>query len=215
MPDPKSYVSKITLPSGNTYYIKDEEAREMITGGVHWIGITTTALTDGATTNPITIGGESVTAVSGDMTSYSETEFIFNGTKWQEMGAGVGILGNMAYVDQGTVTIQPKGSNAASSVSFSGGSTATVVTSYPGATSNLVTGSFFNSATVSNETLTFGTGTAATGSLANDGTGSAVMTGLGTASTETVVKTIGTATAAAQTFTGTSEAYDVNPKSSS
>lgn len=29
-----SYISKIKLPSGSTYYFKDEEAREMIAAGI-------------------------------------------------------------------------------------------------------------------------------------------------------------------------------------
>ena len=56
------YVSKVTLPSGDLAYIKDALARqtianikEAIDGGTHFLGVTTTALTDGSTTNPITI----------------------------------------------------------------------------------------------------------------------------------------------------------------
>lgn len=53
--------------------------------------------------------------------------------------------------------------------------------------------------------------TVATGSLkADDTVGATVMTGLGTASKETVVKTVGTGTAAAQTITvGTNDKIDV------
>lgn len=61
---------------------------------VKWIGITTTTLYDGATTNPITINGSSVTAVEGNMVSYSDDEFIFNGTAWQSLGSSAG-LGDM------------------------------------------------------------------------------------------------------------------------
>ena len=50
--------------------------------------------------------------------------------------------------------------------------------------------------------VTLGTAiTAATGSLANDGGGDSVMTGLGTATTATAVTGIGTGTAAAQSIT--------------
>lgn len=52
-------------------------------GAMHWIGVTTTALTDGATTNPIMINGESVTAKAGDLTQYLGDEFVFSGTAWQ------------------------------------------------------------------------------------------------------------------------------------
>lgn len=49
-------------------------------------GETTTPLTDNATTNPITIDGESYTAVMNDAVIYQSGEFIFDGTKWHELG---------------------------------------------------------------------------------------------------------------------------------
>lgn len=107
MPD----LSQITLPSGTTYNIKDTQARQ----AKRWLGITTTALTDGATTNPITVDGQSVTAVAGDETSYDETEFIFNGTKWQEYGNLSG-LGTLAYKDSASGSYTPQGSVAAPDV---------------------------------------------------------------------------------------------------
>ena len=137
-------IKQVTLPSGNSYYLKDEDVRNWIGAGstsgaeyrittlesevaalsnaTHWLGITTTSLSDGATTNPITIGGESVTAVSGDIVQDSNgQEYIFNGTAWQAFGSSIGTLGNFAYVDTGTVTITPAGTNASSAVTFSGG----------------------------------------------------------------------------------------------
>ena len=86
----KQYISKITVPvtvdgsvQNITFDIKDTEARELISAlgdACYWIGVTTTALTDGATTNPITVSGESVTAKVGGMAQYSGEEFVFNGT---------------------------------------------------------------------------------------------------------------------------------------
>lgn len=76
------------------------ELVEGTVGGVHYIGTTTTAITDGATTNPITIRGESVTATQGDMVSYGSGEFIFDGSIWNEIGDLTG-LGSMAYEDAG------------------------------------------------------------------------------------------------------------------
>lgn len=52
----------------------------------HFIGTTTTAITDGATTNPITVDGESYTAVKGDIVIYDSAEFIFDGSAWQSFG---------------------------------------------------------------------------------------------------------------------------------
>ena len=93
---PATYLSKLTLPVnvGGTvqnveYTIKDAEARQLIEDlghALYWIGVTTTALTDGATTNPIQVNGESITAKLGGMASYSGSEFVWNGTAWQELG---------------------------------------------------------------------------------------------------------------------------------
>ena len=56
---PNSVISKITLPSGTTYDLKDEQARSdiadirsSITGAMHYIGISSTAITDDGTENP-------------------------------------------------------------------------------------------------------------------------------------------------------------------
>lgn len=51
-----------------------------------WLGVTTTEISDGDTTNPITINGKSVTAEAGDVVTYADAEFAFNGTAWQEFG---------------------------------------------------------------------------------------------------------------------------------
>ena len=66
--------------------------------GVHFRGSTTTALTDGATTNPITIDGSSYTAVMGDMVIYGNKEFLFDGTVWNEMGDLSDTVGRKYYV---------------------------------------------------------------------------------------------------------------------
>ena len=64
---------------------------------------TTTALTDGATTNPITVDGQSVTCVSGDFAVYNTQEFLFDGTQWNLLGDRVG-LGDLAYKSSATGT---------------------------------------------------------------------------------------------------------------
>ena len=105
-------ISKITLPSGTTYNIKDQGARDLIAaleGYTYYIGVTTTALTDGATTNPITVGGSSVTAKTGGIVTYSSKEFIFNGTAWQEFG-DLSALGALAYKDSASASYTPAGS---------------------------------------------------------------------------------------------------------
>ena len=104
-------ISKITLPSGSTYDLKDATARELISqleGYTAYIGVTTTALTDGATTNPITINGASVTAVNGNIANYGSKEFIFNGTNWNEFGDLSG-LGDLAFKDSASGSYTPAG----------------------------------------------------------------------------------------------------------
>lgn len=51
---------------------------------VKWIGVTTTPLSDGATTNPITVNGAEVTAKNGDVAQYGNNEYIYNGEVWQD-----------------------------------------------------------------------------------------------------------------------------------
>ena len=110
---PKAYISKIQLPSGSDpYYIKDEEARELIENlenYTDYLGVTTTSLSDGSTTNPITINGSSVTAKKGNIANYQSAEFIFNGTAWQEFGDLSG-LGDLAYKDSASGSYTPAGS---------------------------------------------------------------------------------------------------------
>lgn len=98
-------ISKITLPGGGTYDLKDSTAREAIAaleGASYFLGVTTTAITDQSTTNPITIDGQSVTAKNGNMVIYGNKEFIWSGTsangKWVEFG-DLSTLGNLAYKD--------------------------------------------------------------------------------------------------------------------
>lgn len=127
-------ISKITLPSGTTYDIKDTWARNAIdemSGYTDFLGVTTTALTDGATTNPITINGSSVTAVKGNIVTYGSAEFIWNGTAWQAFGdlSGLGALayknsasGTVAVPKTFTTTVTP----AAKNVSVTGTTAGTI-----------------------------------------------------------------------------------------
>lgn len=122
-------ISKITLPSGTTYDIKDAVARAAVGGAIIIRGTTTTALTDEATTNPITIDNESYTAVANDAVFYQKKEFVFDGTKWHEFGdmSGLGALATKdsasgSYTPAGSVTL---GDKAKSTVSPASSGTAT------------------------------------------------------------------------------------------
>lgn len=110
---------------GNTTYdIKDATAREQIaeiissiTGGIHYRGVTTTEIEDGSTTSSITINGETVTAVSGDLVIYEDMEFIFDGTEWHEFGS-TGSLKSLAFKDTATGTINAADSGHTHSVTY-------------------------------------------------------------------------------------------------
>ena len=113
-----NYMSKITLPvnvngeiQNIEFTIKDAEARQMITdlgNALYWIGVTTTALSEGATTNPISIGGQDVTAKLGGLASYNGMEYAWNGSAWQGMGPNN--LGALAYKNSASGDYTPAGS---------------------------------------------------------------------------------------------------------
>lgn len=96
-------ISQITLPNGTTYDIKDSVARASAGGGLQFRGVTTTTITDGATTTTYTINGTNHTAANADMVVYGNKEFIFTtaDNKWHELGDNTS-LGALAYKDSGT-----------------------------------------------------------------------------------------------------------------
>lgn len=110
-------ISQITVPidvSGTitnvTYDIKDAAAREAISNlgdYLYWIGVTTTALTDGDTTNPITVGGDSVTAKKGGVAQYDGMEFAWSGAAWQELGRSN--FGDLAFKSSASGSYTPAG----------------------------------------------------------------------------------------------------------
>lgn len=175
---PAVYLSKLTLPvnvdgtvTNVEYTIKDAEARQLIEDighAIYWIGVTTDALTDGATTNPITVNGESVTAKLGGMASYSGSEFVWNGSAWQEMGKNnFGALAfkssaSGSYTPAGDITVDNGTDTTESVVPFGGAGT--------------LPDAYF---TVSGETATFNF---SAGALATAGTPVDVVTASGTRS---------------------------------
>lgn len=134
-----SIISSITVPNAAgttyaTYDLKDAWSRDKITneilpvleGGMHYVGVTTSAVTDGATVNPVTIVGKQdpVTVTSGDIVTKGNAEFVWDGSAWREFG-DLSMLGLFAYVDVGHVAVTPHGtvskptfSGTSSSVSF-------------------------------------------------------------------------------------------------
>ena len=118
-------ISQIKLGT-TTYDIKDAAARSdiqslqsAIAGGTHFIGKTTSTITDGSTTNPVVIDSENVTAVAGDIVikelqdaTEPAIEYIFDGSKWQELGS-TGHLGTLAYKSSASGSYTPSGSVSA------------------------------------------------------------------------------------------------------
>lgn len=178
-------ISKITLPSGTTYDFKDAKARSSIeslrntiSGGAHYAGVTTTALSDGSTANPIQINNANYTAVNGDIVIYGKEEFIFSDSdgKWHEFGS-TGSLKGLAFKDQASGSMTPAGSVAVAL------NTATVTPmdsagKLPSATMPKL------NVGVSNETLTLGwtDGSFDAGSLPTAGNPVSVATGVKSAS---------------------------------
>lgn len=160
-------ISKITLPSGTTYDIKDAVARMNQSGAMHYLGITTTAITDSSTTSTITIDGASITLGASDagaVVIYGDNEFVWNGSKWQEFGS-TGSLKALAFKDSASGAYTPSGTVSAPTVNLA---TTTV---------NSITdvGSLPDLAmSVSNETLTI---TFSKGSLPTKGGDTTVATG--------------------------------------
>lgn len=211
MPTPE--ISKITLDHNGTlttYNIKDEVARQAASGGITLRGETTTPLTDMATTNPITINGDSYTAVNQDAVFYDHKEFVFDGMYWHEFGDLTG-LGDLAlkddasgsYTPAGTVTqpsftgqamtatgtFTPDGSVSAPTITVDTAGATTTVNSITdvGTLPTLTT-------TVVNETLTI---SFSQGTLPSKGSDTTVKTG------------DATYTASAPTFTGTQGSVSV------
>ena len=142
-------LSRITLPSGTVYDLKDQGARDLIdalSGYTKFLGVTTTALTDGSTTNPITINGDSVTADTGSIATYGSEEFIWNGTAWQAFG-DLSALGDLAYKDSASGSFTPAGT--VSKPTFTGSQSSVAVT----ATAN-TNGNYQPAGTVSKPSFT-------------------------------------------------------------
>ena len=206
MADEVHEISKITLPSGTTYDIKDAHARELIdemSGYTDFLGVTTTALSDGATTNPIKINNKDVTAKKGNIATYGSGEFIFNGTAWQAFGDLSG-LGSLAYKNSAsgsttvavpktyTTTVTPK----AKDVSVSGTTTGSV-----SVTKGTVTVSKASSGTATYTPAGTNASSSVSGSCSvtpkgsiSTGTGTANYTPAGSVSTPTITVTPNTVT---------------------
>lgn len=110
MSDPV-YFYRVKLLDGTYAEVKDAVARAAIGGATHFIGVTTTALTDGQTISSVTIGGETVSLNNGDLMLYGSKEFIYASAdgKVHELGDTTG-LGALAYKSAASGSYTPAGS---------------------------------------------------------------------------------------------------------
>lgn len=107
------------IDTGDTYmYDADNTTWHKVTvggggggtqGGIVLVGETTTRLVDNATTNPITVDGQSYTAQPNDAVIYGNKEFLFVGTKWHEFGD----LSGLSSKDIGAMTNYAKAQTGA------------------------------------------------------------------------------------------------------
>ena len=185
-------ISKITLPSGTTYDIKDATARsqiEALTGGdaVVFMGVSTTALTDGGNETP-TVGGETKTPAAGQLFFYGTQEFIYGpDNKWHGLGS-LDSLGDLAYQNSASGTYTPAGT--VSQPTFTGSSSTVTITS----TSNS-SGNYQPAGTVSQPTFS-GNSLSSTGKFTPTGSVS-----VSTSTTENKTATVSKASSGTATYT--------------
>lgn len=125
--------------SGTSVGAELKAIKTAMSTGIHYRGTTTTALSDGATTNPIQINGQDYTAVAGDLVISGEYEYLFDGTHWEKFGTD-GTLKALAFADtaSGTASVSVTGTAGAqtftgtqATISISGSVTGTGVTMTP------------------------------------------------------------------------------------
>lgn len=197
-----SEISKIVLPDGTSYDIKDAAARAAIasvSGAMRYLGTTTTSITDGSTANPITVGGKSVTPAAGNVVIYGNSEYVWADIEgcWREFGS-TGSLKALAFKDSASGSYTPAGTVSAPEVSVSVNTTSVKPFGSAGTLPSCTLPEM--TATVSGETLTLGwtAGTFSAGTLPSAGTAVTVATGIKSAS------------ASAPTFAGTEGSITVS-----
>ena len=159
------FISKITLPSGTQYEIKDAYASSVIksiVGGnaVVFVGVSTTAMTDGGTEKP-TVDDSQVNPSPGQLFFYGTKEFIWGkDNKWHELGS-LDSLGKLAYQNSASGTVTPTGS--ISQPTFTGSSSTVAIT----ATDN-TNGNYQPKGTISQPTFT-GSSTTFSGKFTPEG----------------------------------------------
>ena len=103
------------LVTGGTVY---SYVNDVLSSALKFQGTTTTALSDGSTTNPITINGSSYTAKKGDVVLYDGKEYLWTSSAWEQLGdeaswalktttisAGTGLTGGGSLAANRTISL--------------------------------------------------------------------------------------------------------------
>lgn len=214
----EQYISQITLPSGNTYLIKDlkawndiEELQglvEALQSSTAFLGISEEPLFDGSTKSSITVDGVSMTPSNGNIAIFGNREFIYikngdNPGTWREFGdlslvqlttSSDTFLKSTTgiTVTQPTITVTPSTTNVkatASGTAVGADGTASVVTGYAAPVTDGVLGSDATFTTTVTPTTTNIKATASGTAVGANGTAAAI-TGFGAHTTENFVKSV-------------------------
>jgi hypothetical protein len=57
-----------------------------LSNAMHFVGTTTTAMSDGLTTKDVTVNSKTYTPNNGDVVLYSDAEFVWTGSAWERLG---------------------------------------------------------------------------------------------------------------------------------
>lgn len=115
--DAKTYADN-TFATKETVSTLDSKVDDLIEGIgslsniMNFVGVTTSALTDGATTKPVVVGGSNHTQEIGDVVIYNATEFVWNGTKWEEIGNTSAETEALADLDERVDKLEAKTANS-------------------------------------------------------------------------------------------------------
>lgn len=102
-----------------------ENIKKSIAGGTHFIGISTTAITNGGTEKP-TIGGSQKTVANGDIVIYGNKEFIWNGSAWAELGDTTAESERISVLETWKTTAEATISSNSAGVTANAGEIATI-----------------------------------------------------------------------------------------
>ena len=94
-----------------------EDVLDTISSAMNFIGVATVAITDGSTADPVISGYDFSNAASGDFILYSGLEFVWDGSKWVQLGdessyalktvavsAGTGLTGGGNLTENRTIS---------------------------------------------------------------------------------------------------------------